>query len=372
MRRAFSRESRGRHLAAGALLLVLTSPAVSHATPIVFRIFNLGDTRAYVVQRNARTLSTEATSSDGVFAERVDANKGDQIVLAPRADLAPPVPPAFTSLAAQGPACVHLTWMPSGDPAVIGYRISYGVMSVERGQTTEYQYAFEVGPISSYDACSLPGTSYYFAVQAINYAGQVSAYSAERSVQMVTTAVLISRFDARVQGDGVRLSWQIETDENIRGYLLYRRAAGGDQRPIMDAPLAASTASYTDTDVQSGTRYTYVLAALREDGTEVYSTPASATMPSIAFSLEPNAPNPFRDATRIPFTLDAASHVTVRVYDVTGAFIATLFDGSMSEGRHEVGWGGHNAAGNPVATGAYFCTLTAEKRMLSTKMLLVR
>jgi hypothetical protein len=206
----------------------------------------------------------------------------------------------------------------------------------------------------------------------INYAGQQSAYSAERSVQLVITAVLISRFDARVQGDGVQLSWNVETDENIRGYLVYRTTAGGNERPIMAAPLAATTASYTDTDVQGGTRYTYVLAALREDGTEVRSAPASATTPSIAFSIEPNAPNPFRDSTRIPFTLDAASHVNVRVYDVTGALIATLFDGSMSEGRHEVGWGGHNAAGNLVATGAYFCTLTAGKRMLSMKMLLVR
>jgi hypothetical protein len=212
-------------LAAVALALAFGTPVVSHATPIVFRIFNLGKTTAYVVQRNARTLSTEATSSEGVFAERVDASSGDQIVLAPNVDLAPPVPPQFTSASSHGPGCAHLTWTPGGDPSVIGYKISYGTFSVDHDQMAEYQYAIEVGPVSAYDVCSLVGTTYYFSVQAINYAGQVSAYSKERSTQLVTAAVLISHFDARTQGDGVRLSWQVETDENLTGYLIYRRSA---------------------------------------------------------------------------------------------------------------------------------------------------
>jgi fibronectin type 3 domain-containing protein len=372
MRRAFCRGWDGWRLAAGTLALLLASPVASQATPIVFRIFNLGETTAYIVQRNSRTVGTEATSSDGVFAQNVDAIAGDQIVLAPNTDLAPPVPPAFTSVSAQGQTCAHLTWTPSGDPSVIGYKISYGTLSVASAQLADYQYSFEVGAISSYDVCSLAGTTYYFAVQAINFAGQESAYSEERSIQLVTTAVLISRFDARAQGDGVRLSWDVVTDENIAGYFVYRRMAGGDERRILDTPLAAGTDSYLDTDVQSGTRYTYVLAAIRDDSSEIRSAPASATTPSIALALEPNAPNPFRTTTRIPFSLDAASSVTIRVYDVTGALVTTLFNGPLSEGSHDVNWNGMDGTGRRVASGTYFCALTAGKRMQSRKMLLVR
>jgi len=47
--------------------------------------------------------------------------------------------------------------------------------------------------------------------------------------------------------------------------------------------------SYLDSDVRRGTSYTYALAALRDDGSEIRSAPASATTPSLALALEPNA-----------------------------------------------------------------------------------
>ncbi|HET6348930.1 MAG TPA: FlgD immunoglobulin-like domain containing protein [Candidatus Krumholzibacteria bacterium] len=367
----FRRGWRGWYCTVTALALLLL-PAVSGATPIVFRLFNLGETRAYVVQRNATTISTGATSTDGVLAERLDAAPGDLIEISPNLDLAPPAPPLFTSATAQGAACAHLAWTPSGDPSVVGYRISYGVLSVELGQMATYQYSAEVGPISSYDACSLANTTYYFAIQAINYSGQLSAFSQERSVAVTPTAVLISRFDARADRNNVQLSWNIESDETIDGFVIYRRSPGSAERPVVDTPLAPSSRSFVDSAVRSGTTYTYVLAALGEGGAEYRSAPVTATTPSLALALEPNSPNPFRADTRIGFTLNTTTHATVRVYDVTGALVATLFDGMLSEGDHTVSWNGRDTTGRPVASGAYFYTLTANKQMQSRKMLLVR
>jgi fibronectin type 3 domain-containing protein len=337
----------------------------------VFRIFNLGGTRAYVIQRNDDVVDTESTSPHGVFSEPIDAALGDRITLVPDLDLAPPLPPVFNSAVAQGSVCARLTWTASGDPTVVGYLVSFGVMSVELGQAKGYQYTVQTGPVTSYDVCALAGTTYYFAVQSINYAGQASAYSVERSVEMVTTAVLITHFEARAARDAVRLSWEIEADEAIMGYRVYRRS-GNLERSLFDAPLSASVRSYVDADVRSGTTYSYVLSAIRDDGSEIRSAPVTATTPAFALALEPNAPNPFGAMTRIPFTLDAATHVTVRVYDVRGALVATLFDGTLSEGSHEVSWGGHGASGSRVASGTYFCTLTAGKHVQSRKMLLVR
>src|SRR6185295_5008286 len=48
MRRAFCRGWSGRRAALLALSLLATLPVASPATPIVFRIFNLGETTAYV------------------------------------------------------------------------------------------------------------------------------------------------------------------------------------------------------------------------------------------------------------------------------------------------------------------------------------
>jgi hypothetical protein len=250
--------------------------------------------------------------------------------------------------------------------------ISYGFFSVELGQAKEYQYSVEVGTQSSYDLCSLGGTMYYLSIQAVNYVGQLSAYSNERTVEMTTSAVLISHFDARATYDTVNLSWELETDEALTGYYLYRSDAGLTERRILASPLPTSTRSYQDTHVRGGMTYTYTLAALREDGSEYRSAPVTAVTPAFALELEPNAPNPFRSQTRIPFTLPSAAHVTVRVYDVRGALVATLFDGTLGEGRHQVGWGGHDLSGNLVASGTYFCRLTAGKHVESQKMLLVK
>jgi len=371
MRRALSHGWYRWLFAAILLVLVFVSPIASHATPIIFRIFNLGESTAYVVQRNARTLSTQATSSAGVLAGSIDAGTGDEIAFIPDIDLVPPLPPSLTSAETAGSNCVHVAWTPSGDPSVVGYRISYGVWSVARGQVTEYQYAVTVAAVSSFDVCSLAGT-YYFSVQAVNQAGLTSAYSNEMSVQTTSTTALISRFDALAVAGGVHLSWRVESDENITGFLLYRRVGGGNEQPILDAPLARTADSYVDTDVEPGTSYTYVLVAVSTDDSEVRSAPATATTPSIALSLGHNAPNPFRSTTQIPFTLDTASHVSVRVYDVTGALITTLVDGPLSQGAHDVGWDGLDSSGRRVASGAYFYTLTSGTRMQSRKMLLVR
>jgi hypothetical protein len=214
---------------------------------------------------------------------------------------------------------------------------------------------------------------YYFAIQAVNYAGQASGYSEEKSIQLVTAAVLIAHFDASASGRSVKLSWAVESNENISGYRIYRRTADGDERILVSTPLSGSATDYVDADVRSGTHYTYVLAALRDDGSEIRSAPASTTTPAIALALEPNAPNPFRDNTRIPFVLDADAHVTIRVYDVRGSLVTTLLDGPLAQGLHDVSWNGADANGKQVASGAYFYTLrSGDRQMQSRKMLLVR
>jgi hypothetical protein len=372
LRRVTRRVRSARIIAAWIAFVLAIAPHIAGATPIVFRFFNLGETTAYVVQRNARTVDTESTSPDGVFDERIDAVAGDRIILTVNEDLAPPVPPLFQSAVAQGPGCVHVAWIPTGDLTVVGYVVSYGVFSVELGQSLEYQYSVEAGPVGSLDICDLPASTYYIAVRAVNYVGQLSAYSQELSVESNPTPVLISRFDARASRESVRLSWEIVTDEAIQGFRIYRGAAGAATLPLFDELLPADATTYVDSAVRSGSSYTYVLAAVKDDGSEIRSVPATATTPAFVFALEPNAPNPFHAGTRIPFSLEMASRVTLRVYDVTGALVTTLFDGVLSEGNHEVNWAGLDTAGRPVASGTYFYALTAGKHMRSRKMLLVR
>lgn len=52
--------------------------------------------------------------------------------------------------------------------------------------------------------------------------------------------------------------------------------------------------------------------------------------------LGPNRPNPFHEAAAISYTLPAAEHVRLEVFDLTGRRVATLVDGPMAAGTHTV------------------------------------
>lgn len=76
-----------------------------------------------------------------------------------------------------------------------------------------------------------------------------------------------------------------------------------------------------------------------------------------ALLLSQNHPNPFGLATTIAFQLPVASHVTVRVYDLSGREIATVLDETRAAGRHTATWNGTSNQGARVARGVYFYRL---------------
>jgi hypothetical protein len=301
----------------------------------------------------------------------VAAAVGDRFdILGP--DLQPPVPPLFASLESNAPGCATASWFPSGDPSVVGYVVSFGTASVANGAASQYGQSVEVGAGSLHTECALPPATYYFAVRARDANGVMSAYSMERPVTIQTVAVLISMFEASVAEEGVRLVWRVEADEVVEGYRVYRSESSAPERILTDELLPAAATSFVDADARSATSYSYVLAAVKEDGAEVRSVPASVTTPALDVALGQNYPNPFNPSTQIPFTLDAAGRVLVRVFDVRGALVATVHDGTLGEGRHAVAWSGRDDLGQPVASGIYLYSLTTGKRTMSRKMVMLK
>jgi len=70
------------------------------------------------------------------------------------------------------------------------------------------------------------------------------------------------------------------------------------------------------------------------------------------FAVSPY-PNPFNPATTINYTIERPGHLSLRVYDLRGALVATLMDGRVEQSG-SVAWDGTNAAGATVASGVYF------------------
>ncbi len=89
-------------------------------------------------------------------------------------------------------------------------------------------------------------------------------------------------------------------------------------------------------------------------------------------SLEQNYPNPFSDFTNIRFTLNGASQVTLKVYDLLGKEITTLASEKLSGGEYNYYWNGSTASGEPVKGGLYFYRLSTDNQVFTRQMTLIR
>jgi hypothetical protein len=89
------------------------------------------------------------------------------------------------------------------------------------------------------------------------------------------------------------------------------------------------------------------------------------------YHLGQNHPNPFRAETQFSFAAPAGEEIQIRVFDVTGKVVKTLFD-KRSLGTGELAtWDGKNDNGNRVASGIYFYRLRTFRSTLTRKMVLL-
>ena len=85
--------------------------------------------------------------------------------------------------------------------------------------------------------------------------------------------------------------------------------------------------------------------------------PTSDARGELAFAI---APNPFRGAAGLSFTLPVATHVDIGVFDVSGRRLRTLTRQPWGAGRHELRWDGRDDGGQRVGAGLYFLRMQTE------------
>jgi len=90
------------------------------------------------------------------------------------------------------------------------------------------------------------------------------------------------------------------------------------------------------------------------------------TIPS-DFSLEQNYPNPFNPMTNIGFSVPTERFVTIKIYDNLGNEVSTLVNDTKPPGKYFVYF---NA--NGLASGIYYCRMTAGTFIDSKKLLLLK
>ena len=110
-----------------------------------------------------------------------------------------------------------------------------------------------------------PGTTYHFRVAAAD-TSQVWIKSLDYTCTTATTTA-----------HSVQLNWSASSSTGVSGYRIYRSTVSGGYYALVASPLGLT---YTDTSVQSGATYYYVVAALSTAGQQsLYSNQVKAVIP---------------------------------------------------------------------------------------------
>ncbi len=90
------------------------------------------------------------------------------------------------------------------------------------------------------------------------------------------------------------------------------------------------------------------------------------------FALLPNYPNPFNPSTTISYAVPGPAKVSVKIYNLLGQEVVTMFNDWQDMGLHEIVWDGRDQAGMQMASGMYFTILQSKGIAKTRKMVLLK
>lgn len=180
---------------------------------------------------------------------------------------------------------------------------------------------------------------------------------------------------------GLLMSWNENPEHDVSHYRIYKSSAE-NFLPGPDSFLGSTSDTYF---YDMGWRWMpyvyYKLTAVDSAGHEsTYSTLTyddiytGLDTPRLAscLRLEQNHPNPFNPSTTIRYYLPDQLPTRLEIYDVAGRRIVCLIDKMQGRGSYRAEWNGKDRLGNSVASGIYFCRLSAGRETLSRKMVLLK
>jgi hypothetical protein len=86
-----------------------------------------------------------------------------------------------------------------------------------------------------------------------------------------------------------------------------------------------------------------------------------------SYSLEQNYPNPFNPLTKIIYFVPKKSHITLKVYNLLGQEVASLFEGIQQAGNYTATFDGSG-----LSSGLYLYRMTAENFTDAKKAVLLK
>lgn len=139
----------------------------------------------------------------------------------------------------------------------------------------------------------------------------------------------------------------------------------------------AAQLTFSSGDLAPGVYTANMIVTTNNDGDNSFNVPITLNIASNVssednqlvdtFILDQNYPNPFNPSTNISFTLPDVSEVNLQVYDMLGRSVATLVDGRLNAGKHNISFDASS-----FASGMYVYTIKAENYTSTKRMVLIK
>jgi len=172
---------------------------------------------------------------------------------------------------------------------------------------------------------------------------------------------------AQVWQQQILLTWQMYTPErSLSGYRVYRNGE------VYADILEPACTWFRDYSPVNDTLSYYVVALYGAVETEPSNT-ISVVISGVgnADELAPGlcgkvliSPNPFADLAVVSYELDKATRTELKIYNLKGQLVRTLYSGTQGKGEQHLAWEGCDDRGKPVASGIYFLQMSLEGKAL--------
>ena len=162
-------------------------------------------------------------------------------------------------------------------------------------------------------------------------------------------------------GEGTLSSATSTTDANGRAATKLTLGSESGTNTVEAAVEGLRSVTFTATGEKSA------LASLFD----AFGSGKRASLPDRTQLLQ-NAPNPFNSQTVLSYFLLEPGPARLEVFSLTGQRVAVLHQAPQQAGYHRLHWDGRDAAGHPVASGAYLYRLVTDDAVLARKLILLR
>ncbi len=153
-------------------------------------------------------------------------------------------------------------------------------------------------------------------------------------------------------------TWPLKENLAYSNATLLTAATGG--RPLGDL-YHWFPSQYTSWSAQATTEDNTII------GKSVSGVKQVSNVVPESYTLQQNYPNPFNPATRIDYSIAKRGQVTLKVFNVVGQEVATLFSGVQEAGHYEASFDAKT-----LSSGVYLYRLQAGNTTITKKMMLLK